>query len=97
MLEEIRAARFTYDPKTDTIRVHAPGARGTGARGLFDARGFLVGIDLRADDPRASIVMLGPHEAVSETRELRAQIEGDDIVIAEAKRALRGDEKNPYA
>jgi hypothetical protein len=96
MLHEIQAEALSYDPGTDTARLRAPGAKGRGSLGLFDAKGFLVGVDLRGDDPRASIVMLGPHEAVSETREIAARIEGDEVVIPDARRAVKGGEKNPY-
>jgi hypothetical protein len=96
MLHEIHAEGLIYDPGTDTARVRAPGANGRGALGLFDAQGFLVGVDLRGDDPRASIVMLGPHEAVSETREISARVEGHDVVITNARTTVRGGDANPY-
>jgi len=96
MLHEIQAEGLTYDAATDTARVRAPGAKGRGTLALLDANGFFVGIDLRGDDPRASIVMLGPHEAVTETREIAARIDGDDVVIPGARKEIRADQKNPY-
>lgn len=96
MLQEISAEGFSYDAATDTARVKAPGASGSGRRGLFDAKGFLVGIDLRGEDLRGTVVMLGPHEAVSETRDLRASVDAEGVSIADARASVRGHEKNPY-
>ncbi len=96
MLHEIHAEGLSYDAASDSLRVKAPGAAGRGGLGLLDAKGFLVGVDLRGHDGRGSVVMLGPHEAVSETRELGATVDGDDIVIASAGARIRGTEKNPY-
>jgi len=96
MLFEVRAEGFSYDIATDTARLEAPGAAGTGRRGLLDARGFLVGVDLRGDDGRGAVVMLGPHEAVAGTTELAVTLEGDLVVIAGARASVRAAEKNPY-
>ncbi len=96
MIREIRAEGLTYDASTDTARVKAPGAEGTGRLGLFDARGFLVGVDLRNDELRGTVVMLGPHEAVEDTREISARVDGDGVVIEKARSAVRGDQKSPY-
>ena len=96
MLNEIAAESLTYDTVLDTARIRAPGATGRGRLALLDAQGFLVGIDLREDDPRASIVMLGPHEAVTSTRDIAVQVEGDDLVVASARASIRANERNPY-
>ena len=96
MLQEIRADGLSYDAGTDTARLKAPGATGKGRLALLDAQGFLVGVDLRGDDPRGSVIMLGPHEAVTETRELAARVEGDDVVIERAGAQIRGGDANPY-
>ena len=96
MLHELAAASFSYDATTDTAHVTAHGAAGPGGLGLFDAKGFLVGLDLRGDDGRGTVVMLGPHEAVTETRPLSVTIRGDDVVIAGATAHVRGADPNPY-
>ena len=96
MLQEIRADGLSYDSGTDTARLKAPGATGKGRLGLLDAQGFLVGVDLRADDPRGSVVMLGPHEAVAETRKISARVEGDDVVIERAGAQIRAGDASPY-
>ena len=97
MLQEISAEGFSYDAPTDTARVKAPGASGTGRRGLFDAKGFLVGIDLRGEDLKGTVVMIGPHEAVAETRDLRASVDVEGVLISDAHASVRAHEKNPYA
>ncbi len=96
MLREMVAEGFSYDASTDSARVRAPGATGSGGLGLFDANGFLVGLDLRDVDGRGTIVMLGTHEAVRETRALAVTVHGDDVVIADAGARVRGADKNPY-
>jgi hypothetical protein len=42
------------------------------------------------------IVMLGPHEAVAEAREARVTISSEGIVIGDARKSVRGGERNPY-
>src|SRR5438105_1180583 len=96
MLHEIHAEAFSYDVATDTARVKAAGATGSGGLGLLDANGFLVGVDLRGDDGRGTVVMLGPHEAVTETRALKLKVTGDDVVIEFARERIRAADKNPY-
>ncbi len=96
MLNEIQAESLTYDDGLDTARIRAPGAKGHGRLALFDARGYLVGVDLRDDDPRGSIVMLGPHEAVASMHDIPVHVEGDDLVVTSARGSIRADEKNPY-
>jgi hypothetical protein len=96
MLFEVRAEGFSYDMATDTARVRAPGATGPGRQGLLDAKGFLVGVDLRGEDGRGAVVMLGPHEAVSGTTELSVTVQGDEVVVAGARATIRAHEKNPY-
>lgn len=96
MLHEIAAEAFVYDAATDTLRVTATGARGSGKIGLLDAKGFLVGLDLRDDLGRGSIVMVGPHEAVAEQKSVDVRLEGDGVVITGAAASVRGAEKSPY-
>jgi len=96
MLHEIHAESFSYDAARDEVRLKAPGAAGKGGLGLLDGKGFLVGVDLRGEDGRGSVVMLGPHEAVTETRELGAAVLGDEVVVPSARSKIRGAEKNPY-
>jgi hypothetical protein len=96
MLHEIQAETLVYERATDTARLRAPGAHGKGHLALLDANGLLVGIDLRGDDPRASVVMLGPHEAVATSREVRARVDGDDVVIEDARNTIRADAPSPY-
>ena len=68
---------------------------------LLDARGFVVGVDLR--DHAGIVVMLGPHEAVATQVAARVEVfaagAGAEIAhvrITQARRVARGDEKNPY-
>ncbi len=96
MLHEVHAEALRYDEATDTLHLTAPGAAGTGRRALLDAKGFLVGVDLRDEAGRGAVVMLGPHEAVTETREAFVTVRGDEVLLAHARGAARGAEKSPY-
>jgi hypothetical protein len=100
MLNERPATGFFYTPDADlaTVSVES-GDLGTGeisARLLIDSKGFLVGIDCRDKAGRGVIVMLGPHEAVAETRDARVTLGTGGIEIGDARKSVRAGERNPY-
>ena len=109
MLNERPASGLSYDARTDIATVAiAQGAPTTfrtrqieGAL-LLDAQGFLVGLDLRDDQGRGVVVMLGPHEAVDGTQAHPLALHTDAagevtaVTFSGAKNAIRAAEKNPY-
>ena len=80
MLPEQRATSYANDPATSTVVVVTEKSRPTlngeySARILLDAASHLVGIDLVPDSPERLIVMLGPHEKVQRSEDVRVQVE----------------------
>ena len=100
MLRETRAKSASYDPRNDTLVVTAEddcGSAGSrNAQLLIDAQGYLVGIDLDGAGMERLVVMLGPHEAVERTSQVRVHVQRSVVSVLGAKNAIRGDEKNPY-
>lgn len=107
MLDERHAVGLAFDPQGDVARVAiTPGStaasRPVKAALLLDASGFLVGIDLRDENGRGVVVMVGPHEAVATTREHMVQVHEDAaggitaVTVGGARGAIRAGEKNPY-
>jgi hypothetical protein len=108
MLSERPARGIVYDAVTDVSRVFVEEPPGTVrthtalADLLLDAQGFLVGIDIEPDAPGRAIVMVGPHESVARKASARVGVCTDasggvfEVRIANARAAIRGDQKNPY-
>lgn|GEM_PF-4300527 len=78
MLNEIRAARVSYDAGRNVTVVEAAEG-GSGALRevpsalLLDADGLLAGVDLRDGSGRGWVVMLRPHEDVASSRPARVR------------------------
>jgi hypothetical protein len=109
VLNERHALRIHYDGAKDAAHVvvsndesQKSAALEKSATLLLDAAGFLVGVDVDPDGPNRVAVMLGPHEAVSQTKAARVEtIELADGELASvridgAKALCRAHEKNPY-
>ncbi len=111
MLEELAGEAAVYDAQSDTLRVTSAAGFPTGrmkpkagaAQLLLDKKGMLVGVDLPDSDGSGRwVVMLGPHEAVKSTADgpVQVQLSGDGarlvVFVANAKKSVRGHEKNPY-
>ena len=108
VLNERQAIGIHYDAVTDVARVLVAVPEGTvrtrtvPADLLLDAHGFLVGVDIEAESSSRAIVMVGTHENVARTIPARVGLCGDasgsvfEVRVAEARRSIRGDEKNPY-
>jgi hypothetical protein len=106
MLDEREALSLVYDAATDvlTIRFAHDDARVAGARDatlLLDAAGYLVGLDLGDARGIRPIVMLGPHEKVERPVDAKVAVVAAGsayaVRIEHAARAVRANEKNPYA
>jgi hypothetical protein len=109
VLNERRAQGVLYDSVVDVNRVlvdQPPGTirtRTVAADLLLDAQGFLVGVDVEPGAPARSVVMIGPHERVDRKLSVRVGVCTDasggvfEIRVANARAAIRGDVKNPYA
>jgi hypothetical protein len=107
-LKERRATRLTYDESLDRTTLSLVEAEDTvpprreTATLLLDAQGFLVGVDVSPSTPSRVTVMLGPHEAVERTVEVRvttrrtADDEIVDVSIDDAGRTVRARERNPH-
>lgn len=81
MLPEQRATSYANDPATSTVIIVSEATRPSlhgemPARLLLDAGNHVVGIDVAPDSPERVIVMLGPHEKVARTEEIRVLVEG---------------------
>jgi GAF domain-containing protein len=107
MLNERSLRAWVYDSASDIARLEV-GAAGVArktadARLLLDRQGFLVGVDLGGAAVSRTLVMLGPHEAVERTvgarvvaiYDVKGELAGVDV--HDARKAIRGTEKNPYA
>jgi hypothetical protein len=108
MLNERDASALHYDAPADAARVVVGGAKGkTSTRSakatlLLDAAGFLVGVDVEPDSASRTVVLLGRHEDVARTASAKIDATYDaggslcEVRIANAKRAIRAHERNPY-
>ena len=81
MLPEQHATSYANDPSTSTVVIVSaptrPNLHGDlPARLLLDDAHHVVGVDVAPDSPERVIVMLGPHEKVAHTEEVRVRIEG---------------------
>ncbi len=82
MLPEQRATSYANDPALGTVVVVANGASRPELNGdhqarlLLDGAEHLVGIDVEPASPHRLVVMLGPHENVSRTEDVRVHVEG---------------------
>jgi hypothetical protein len=81
MLPEQQATSYANDPSTSTVIIVSEPTRPTlhgdrPARLLLDDKSHVVGVDVAPDSPERVIVMLGPHENVTRTEEVRVHIEG---------------------
>ena len=87
ILPETRATSYAHDPSQGTVAIYSqPGARPElhgelPARLLLDGKGHLVGVDVSPDTPDRLVVMPGPHEAVSATKDARVHIEGGGRMV----------------
>jgi hypothetical protein len=109
VLNERQAIGLRYDAAADVARLLVAVPEGTvrtrtvSADLLLDAQGFLVGVDV---EPRSrsqrTVVMFGPHESVAKTSPARVGLCADasgsvfEVRVADARRAIRGNEKSPY-
>src|SRR4051794_22364361 len=81
MLPEQHATSYANDPSTSTVVIVSDPKRpklhgDLPARLLLDAASHVVGVDVAPDSPERIIVMLGPHEMVARTEDVRVHIEG---------------------
>jgi hypothetical protein len=82
MLPEQNATSYANDPSTSTVVIVSEPTRPQlhgelPARLLLDAGSHVVGVDVAPDSPARVIVMLGPHEKVARTEEVRVHVEGN--------------------
>jgi hypothetical protein len=81
MLPEGRAKSCTYDRQRRTARIEVGpgGAASREGQGtlLLDAHGAIVGVDVAPASPSRIVVMVGVHEAVATTRDVRISISRD--------------------
>ena len=109
MIREERAQAIVYEPSTDTARILVQTGEGPPAFVrrevdlLLDAKGHLVGLDLRGEGFKRKVVMLGPHESVASTATANVSIahvaggdEVTEILVQGARNAIRAHEKSPY-
>ena len=96
----VRAAH--YDRKDDAFVVTCsetfPRGGSHDAQLLLDARGHLVGIDFGGEGMNRLVVMLGPHERVARTEDVRVSIEGGGgtIRVQGSAAKLVAPGANPY-
>jgi hypothetical protein len=103
MLPEQRATSYANDPATSTVVIVTEATRPNlhgelPGRLLLDAASHVVGVDVAPDSPERVIVMLGPHEQVARTEEVRVHVEGSGGTVrlqgTSAKLVASG--ANPY-
>jgi hypothetical protein len=81
MLPEQRATSYANDASTSTVVIISEPSRPNlhgdlPARLLLDDGSHIVGVDVAPDSPERVIVMLGPHERVARSEDVRVHIEG---------------------
>ncbi len=86
MLPEQPASSYSNDSASSTVIIVSaptrPNLHGElEARLLLDGGNHVVGVDVAPSSPERVIVMLGPHEKVSRTEEVRVHIEGNGGTI----------------
>ncbi|HVH47214.1 MAG TPA: hypothetical protein VM925_32975 [Labilithrix sp.] len=103
MLPEQRASSYANDPSTATVVIVTEATRPRlhgelPARLLLDAASHVVGIDVVPDSPERVIVMLGPHEKVARTEEVRVHIDhgGSSFRLQGHAARLVASGANPY-
>lgn len=103
MLPEQPASSYANDPATATVVIVTeptrPNLHGDlPARLLLDGSNHVVGLDVAPDSPERVIVMLGPHEKVSRTEEVRVHIEhgGSSFRLQGHAAKLVAPGANPY-
>lgn len=100
MLPEQRATSYANDPSTATVVIvseRRPNLHGDlPARLLLDTKSHVVGVDVAPDSPERIIVMLGPHEQVTRTEEVRVHLEGGSIRLQGHAAKLVAPGANPY-
>jgi hypothetical protein len=103
MLPEQRATSYAHDPALGTVVVVSEAVRPElngdhDARLLFDEKRHLVGIDVEPTTPHRLVVMLGPHENVSLTEEVRVHVAGGGrtLTIHGAAAKLVAPGASPY-
>ena len=103
MLPEQPASSYANDPSTATVIIVTeptrPNLHGDlPARLLLDASSHVVGLDVAPDSPERVVVMLGPHEKVSRTEEVRVHIEhgGSSFRLQGHAAKLVAPGANPY-
>ncbi len=103
MLPEQSASSYANDPSTATVVIVTeptrPNLHGDlPARLLLDSAQHIVGLDVMPDSPERIIVMLGPHEKVSRTEEVRVHIEhgGSSFRLQGHAAKLVAPGANPY-
>jgi hypothetical protein len=100
MLPEQHATSYANDPSTATVVIVSesrPKLHGDlPARLLLDAESHVVGVDVAPDSPERIVVMLGPHEKVARTEEVRIHLEGGSIRVQGHAAKLVAPGANPY-
>lgn len=103
MLPEQPASSYSHDPATSTVVIVTEATRPNlhgdlPARLLLDASSHVVGLDVVPDSPERVVVMLGPHERVSRTEEVRVHIEhgGSSFKLQGQAARLVAPGANPY-
>jgi hypothetical protein len=81
MLPEQRAKSCTHDPRQRTARIDVS-AGGTATRDaggtlLLDVHGAIVGVDVEPSSSSRAVIMLGKHESVATTRDVRLSVSRD--------------------
>ncbi len=76
MLDERRATTLRREPLRTVLEIEGVTARVATREAsiLLDARGDVVGVDLRDADGRGVVVMAGAHESVQSTRSLQVEV-----------------------
>jgi hypothetical protein len=100
MLPEQRATSYSNDPATSTVIIVADPPRGLHgdlpARLLLDTASHVVGVDVAPDSPQRLVVMLGPHEKVARTEDVRALVDGGTVRLQGHAAKLVAPGANPY-
>ncbi len=103
MLPEQRATSYANDPSTSTVVIVSPATRANlsgehPARLLLDFENHVVGIDVSPDTPSRVVVMLGPHEKVARSEDVRVTLEdgGGTVRLQGHSAKLVAPGANPY-
>lgn len=113
MLRDARPSAPRYDEAHDTLELTfsaddagagapaLPGPKEVRVTLLLDRDGALVGVDARDAFHGAPVLLLGAHEDVARTDEVKASLSRTDATfvlrIAEARARARAHLPNPYA